>query len=260
MKVLILPSRDAAINRAADLIVTHVAKRPQAVLGLATGGTMVPLYQRLVERYVAGDVSFSDVTTFNLDEYVGIAPDHACSYHTYMRDVFFNHINIDMQKTYLPNGIASDLHQEAADYEAKISASGGISLQLLGIGKNGHIGFNEPTSSLSSRTRVKTLTENTRLANRQYFSSDEEMPRYALTMGIGTILASQECLLLATGLDKAAVVAEMIEGHIAAMCPATALQMHADTTVVVDAEAASKLRLTDYYHHVHPNGEGTCFD
>ena len=137
--------------------------------------------------------------------------------------------------------------------------AGGISLQLLGIGRNGHIGFNEPTSSLGSRTRVKTLTETTRQSNRQYFSSDEDTPRYAITMGIGTILAARECLLLATGADKAHAVADMIEGPVSAICPASALQSHPNATVILDRDASAKLRLRDYYHHVHPNGEVARF-
>lgn len=259
MKVLICPDRDAAINRASGMISDHIAARPQAVLGLATGGTMLPLYQRLVALHQHGRLSFAEVTTFNLDEYVGIAPEHPCSYHTYMREALFRHIDIDEARTHLPNGKPNCVRAEAQAYEARISAVGGISLQLLGIGQNGHIGFNEPTSSLGSRTRVKTLTETTRNANRQYFSADEETPRYAITMGIGTILDAQECLLVATGAEKAHAVADMIEGSLSAICPASALQLHPHTTVILDQAAATKLRLTDYYHHVHPNGEATRF-
>lgn len=260
MKVLICHDRDAAIQRAKDIIVSHIAANPQAVLGLATGGTMVPLYQQLVAAYNANEVSFAEVTSFNLDEYVGIKPDHPCSYHTYMRDILFNHINIDQKRTHLPHGIPASLEAEAENYEALISAAGGISLQLLGIGKNGHIGFNEPSSSLASRTRVKTLTQSTRNANKQYFPAGEETPRYALTMGIGTILDARECLLIATGADKAQAVADMIEGPVSAGCPASALQFHRHATIIMDKEAAAKLRLTDYYLYVHPNGETVYFD
>jgi glucosamine-6-phosphate deaminase len=260
VKVLICANRDAAINRAAGVFVDHVVVRPEAVLGLATGGTMVPLYERLVTLYREGRVSFAGVTTFNLDEYVGIAPEHPCSYHSYMREALFRHVDIDETRTHLPYGKPSCLQTEAEGYEARIASAGGISLQLLGIGKNGHIGFNEPTSSLGSRTRVKTLTETTRNSNKQYFSSDEDTPRYAITMGIGTILAAHECLLLAIGSDKAQSVADMIEGPVSAICPASALQLHPRATVILDCEAAAKLRMTDYYHHVHPNGETTRLD
>jgi len=259
MKVLICPSHDAAIDRAADLITEHVTGKPNAVLGLATGGTMVPLYERLVSLHRGGQLSFAGVTTFNLDEYVGIAPEHPCSYHTYMREALFRHIDIDAARTHLPHGKPDCLQAEADRYEATIAEAGGISLQLLGIGRNGHIGFNEPTSSLSSRTRVKTLAETTRQSNRQYFSSDEDTPRYAITMGIGTILAARECLLLATGADKAHAVADMIEGPVSAICPASALQSHPNATVILVRDASAKLRLGDYYHHVHPNGEVTRF-
>ncbi len=260
MKVLICSSREAAIDRAAGMVADYVAAHPRAVLGLATGGTMLPLYQRLVDRHGKGHLSFAEVTTFNLDEYVGIAPEHPCSYHSYMRDALFSHIDIDEAHTHLPLGNADCVHQEARSYETRINTAGGISLQLLGIGQNGHIGFNEPTSSLGSRTRVKTLTETTRSANRRYFPADEDTPRYAITMGIGTILDAQNCLLLATGPEKAQAVADMIEGPLSAICPASALQLHPSTTVILDEASSANLRLTDYYHHVHPNGEETRFD
>ncbi|MFK4825789.1 glucosamine-6-phosphate deaminase [Paenochrobactrum sp. BZR 588] len=255
MKVLICPDRDAAIERAKGIIIDHVHAQPKAVLGLATGGTMVPLYEQLVSAYHAGKISFADVTTFNLDEYIGIPPEHPCSYHTYMRDILFRHIDIDQSRTHLPHGLPDNVDAEADRYEAEIAAAGGISLQLLGIGKNGHIGFNEPSSSLTSRTRVKTLTENTRAANRQYFPEGEETPRFALTMGIGTILDARKCLLIATGADKAQAVADMVEGPVSAVCPASALQFHRHATIITDREAAAKLRLTDYYQYVHPDGK-----
>lgn len=154
----------------------------------------------------------------------------------------------------------ADPPAEAARYEARIAEAGGLSLQLLGVGRNGHIGFNEPTSSLASPTRIKTLTESTRSANRQYFGPDETPPAYAITMGVGTILSAHECLLLATGATKAAAAAAMIEGPVSAVCPASALQMHPRATVVLDREAAADLQLTDYYQHVHPDGGGTPFD
>lgn len=254
MKVLILPDTEAATSRAADILCETVARNPETTLGMATGGTMLPLYAILAERYRRGHVSFARATTFNLDEYVGVGPDHPCSFYRYMVDAFFDRTDIDPENAYLPRGDAPDPDAEAARYEARIVDAGGIDLQLLGIGQNGHIGFNEPTSSLGSRTRTKTLTESTRAANRSYFETDEDVPRFAITMGIASILEARACLLLATGPAKAEAVAAMIEGPVSAYCPASALQFHPKVTVVLDKAAASRLRLADYYHHVHPNG------
>ena len=260
MKVLICRDEASAISRAAGHIADHIKDRPTSVLGLATGQTMLPLYRALIERHRTGGLSFASVTTFNLDEYVGLAPDHPGSYHSYMREALFDHIDIDPACTHLPRGDAADPVAEAAEYEARIARAGGISLQLLGIGRNGHIGFNEPTSSLASPTRIKTLTESTRRANRPHFKVDETLPRHAITMGVGTILSAGECILIATGAAKAQAVAAMVEGPVSAICPASALQFHARATIVLDRDAATDLKLTDYYHHVHPDGEATRFD
>lgn len=254
MKVLILPDTEAATARAADILCEAVARFPETTLGLATGGTMLPLYAVLAERCRDGQVSFARTKTFNLDEYVGVGPEHPCSFHRYMVDAFFDRTDIDPRNAYLPRGDAPDPDTEAALYEARIAEAGGIDLQLLGIGRNGHIGFNEPTSSLGSRTRTKTLTESTRAANRSCFDGDDDVPRFAITMGIATILDARACLMLATGPAKAEAVAAMIEGPVSAYCPASALQLHPKVTVVLDEAAASRLRLTDYYQHVHPNG------
>lgn len=260
MKVLILPDAQAAVARAADIIATTVTDKPDAILGLATGGTMLPLYDVLAQRHRDDGLSFAQTTSFNLDEYIGLAPDHPCSYHHYMRDAFFRHVDIDPARTHLPKGDAADPRAASDAYEALIAKAGGIDLQLLGIGQNGHIGFNEPTASLGSRTRIKTLTESTRRANQKYFASFEETPRYAITTGVATILDSRKCLLIATGAVKADAVAKMIEGPLAAACPASALQLHARATIVLDQEAASELTLTDYYENVHPQGQASAFD
>lgn len=254
MKVLICDDAERATARAADMVVAAVRARPDTVLGLATGGTMLPLYARLVAAHAAGAVSFARVTTFNLDEYIGLSPEHPCSYHTYMRAAFFDHVDIDRTRTHLPQGDSADPVAESQRYEALITSCGGIDLQLLGIGQNGHIGFNEPTSSLGSRTRIKTLTASTRAANAGYFDRSEDIPAHAITMGIRTILEARHCLLLATGAAKAAAAAAMIEGPLSAACPASALQMHPAATVVLDRDAARDLRLRDYYQHVHPGG------
>lgn len=255
MKILIVPTKEAAIARAADIVAAEVAAKPDAVLGLATGGTMVPLYAELARRHRGGDFSMAGVTSFNLDEYVGLAPDHPGSYHHYMAEALFDLTDMRKDHAHLPRGDAADPKAEALAYEARIAEAGGVDLQLLGIGQNGHIGFNEPTSSLGSRTRIKTLTDSTLRANRPYFDSDEAVPKYAITMGIASILEARTCLLLALGEAKADAAAAMIEGAVSAMCPASALQMHPQTTVILDEAAASKLQLTEYYHHVHPGGQ-----
>lgn len=260
MKVLILETEAAAIGRAAGIVADAVRRNPAAVLGLATGATMLPLYGALCRLHREAGLSLAGVTTFNLDEYVGLAPEHPGSYHAYMRQVLFDHIDTDPARTHLPRGDAADPQAEAAHYEALIAGAGGIDLQLLGLGRNGHIGFNEPTSSLGSATRIKTLTAETRAANRRYFADEEATPRYALTMGIGTILAARSCLMLATGQAKAAAVARAVEGPVSAACPASALQLHGRTTVILDRAAASTLELTDYYEHVHPGGGDSAFD
>ncbi|WP_193143294.1 MULTISPECIES: glucosamine-6-phosphate deaminase [unclassified Meridianimarinicoccus] len=260
MKVLILPDEQAAMQRAADLVARTVQAKPAAVLGLATGGTMLPLYQALAQRHRDDGLSFAETTSFNLDEYIGLAPDHPCSYHSYMQEAFFGLVDIDPTRTHLPKGDAADPQAASADYEALIEAAGGIDLQLLGIGHNGHIGFNEPTASLGSRTRIKTLTTSTRRANQRYFASFEETPRYAITMGVATILASRACLLLATGEAKADAVARMVEGPLSAACPASALQLHARATIILDEAAAGALTLSEYYENVHPQGRDSPFD
>jgi glucosamine-6-phosphate deaminase len=254
MKVLIQSDADKAVACVAQLIAARLRRVPTSVLGLATGGTMEAVYARLIAARQAGEVSFAQARTFNLDEYVGLAPDHPCSYWRYMRAQLFDHVDLPADAALLPRGDATDPEAEAARYEAAIVAAGDIGLQLLGLGTNGHIGFNEPTSSLSSLTRIKTLTRATRAANARFFAAPEEVPRLAITMGIGTILRADEVVLLAYGTAKAAAVAAMVEGPLSAACPASALQLHRKVTVVLDQEAASKLTLQDYYEDVHPDG------
>ncbi len=254
MKVLILETAAEAAARTAGIISDCLAALDRPVLGLATGGTMEPVYTALVELHRNGKADFSNATTFNLDEYVGLSPNQRGSYSRFMQDALFSRVNLDPARCHLPRGNAEDPIAEAKRYEDAIAAAGGIDLQLLGIGRNGHIGFNEPISSLSGRTRVKTLTESTRRANARYFPSANAIPRYAITMGIGTILDARHCLLLATGGGKSAAVARMIEGPVAAYCPASALQMHPQATVVLDRDAAADLRLIHYYQEIHPGG------
>lgn len=258
MKVLINPSPELAVDRAAYQIVNQVKHLPGTVLGLATGGTMEAVYARLIACYRAGEISFAQSQSFNLDEYVGLPPDHPRSYWRYMREQLFDHVDFPKGATHLPRGDATDPDAEADAYERAIAAAGGIGLQLLGLGANGHIGFNEPTSSLASLTRIKTLTRSTRDANARYFDTPAEVPRQAITMGIGTILNADEVVLLAYGEGKAEAVAAMIEGPLSAACPASALQLHRKATIVLDQAAASRLKLRDYYDDVHPGGRDTA--
>ena len=254
MKVLIHNSAELAQQAVANILSARILAHPASVIGLATGGTMEAVYDRLIRAIARDAVPVGDLMTFNLDEYWGLAADHPASYRSYMNARLFTPAGIPLERTFLPIADAPDPAAESDAYERRIRQAGGIGLQLLGIGQNGHIGFNEPTSSLASRTRLKTLTESTRNANQQYFGEDESTPKYAITMGIGTILDARECLMLATGSKKAEAVSRMIEGPLGAHCPASALQLHPKATIVLDAEAASALKLREYYQHVHPDG------
>lgn len=255
MKILILEDAAVATARAAEMIAAQLAIKPGSVLGLATGGTMEAVYERLIALHRAGGVSFAQAQSFNLDEYVGLPGDHPCSYRSYMAEKLFDHINIAPEAAHLPLGDAQDPATEAARYEAEIAAAGDIDLQLLGLGLNGHIGFNEPTSSLTSLTRLKTLERSTRDANSRFFPEGETPPRLAITMGIGTIMRAREVMLVATGAAKARAVAQVIEGPISARWPGSILQMHRHATLILDRAAASQLELLDYYLDVHPAGE-----
>ncbi len=254
MRILIHRNKEQAIQSAAEIITRRMQTEPDVVLGLATGGTMEAVYAKMIEAYQAGEISFSKVQSFNLDEYVGLPPKHPCSYWHYMREHLFSHVDIREDAYYLPKGDAPNARLAAKAYEQSIVNAGDIGLQLLGIGSNGHIGFNEPTSSLASLTRVKTLTHSTREANARYFDNFDDVPRLAITMGIGTIMRAEEVVLLAYGESKAPAVAAMIEGGIAALCPASILQMHQKVSIILDEEAAGELKLRDYYEEVHPNG------
>lgn len=250
MRIVILPSASEVAQFAADAVANQLAIKACSVLGLATGSTPVALYNELIARYQAQTINFQQVTSFNLDEYIGIKASHNQSYRTFMNQHLFDHINIDMNNTHVPEAnlpTKQALLSSATHYEKNILEAGGIDLQILGIGINGHIGFNEPSSSLASRTRVKTLTESTIEANKRFFNDDEFQPYLALTMGIGTILDSRHVLLLATGENKASAIHAMIEGPLTAMVPASALQQHVNATIIIDQAAASKLSLKDYY-------------
>ncbi|MFC6670515.1 glucosamine-6-phosphate deaminase [Marinobacterium aestuariivivens] len=249
MQVIIAGSPGEVASLAADRIERLLARHKAAVLGLATGSTPIALYQELIARYHRNQLSFREVTTFNLDEYVGLAPEHPQSYRTFMQRQLFDRIDIDPRNTHIPNGQHCPT-EEAAAYETRIRSLGGIDLQVLGLGRNGHIGFNEPCSSLHSRTRIKTLAEATVRDNSRFFEPGEFMPKLAITMGIATILEARQILLLATGSAKAEAVRTMVEGPLSASCPASALQQHPNTLVIVDSEAGSQLSQCEYHRRV----------
>lgn len=253
MEVIIQPNKEAAAALVARIIAHDLRANPHLVLGLATGATMERVYRQLVLMHKEQHLDFSLCSTFNLDEYVGLFPSDPNSYRHYMEQHLFQLVNIDPRNTHLPNGMAEDLDGECRRYEALIQRFGGIDLQLVGLGRAGHIGFNEPLSALRSRTRVKALTPTTIKQNATFFGGEEKMPRRAITMGVGTIIEARRCILLATGDSKAAVLAKAVEGPITSMVTASALQLHPRCTVVVDEEAAVQLTEKDYYRWIFAN-------
>ena len=252
MEVIISKDKNAANAAAAEFTANAVRENPRIVLGLATGETPLGLYAILAEMCAQKTVSFSKATAFNLDEYAGVAKTDPHSYAYYMRENFFDRIDIDAANTFIPDGTADNLSFACAAYERAIKNAGGIELQVLGIGGDGHIGFNEPTSSLASRTRMKTLTRRTISDNARFFGGDENaVPPHVLTMGIGTIMEADTIVMLAFGENKADAVAKMVEGPITSMVPASVLQMHPKVKVFLDEPSASKLNLADYYKWVY---------
>jgi glucosamine-6-phosphate deaminase len=247
MEVIIQPDTAAAVDFVAQLIAREVRANPHPVLGLATGRTMESVYGRLVQLHRSDGLDFLRCCTFNLDEYVGLRADNKHSYRHYMDRLFFNQVDIDLRNTHLPHGAAADLEAECHRYEGLIRESGGIDLQLLGIGQTGHIGFNEPGSPWKSRTRVVMLAPETIRQNASLFDDAGEMPRHAITMGVATILESKKCVLLATGEAKARIVAKTIEGPATTSIPATALQSHPHCTIVLDEAAAGELTNCENY-------------
>jgi len=251
MLVVIQKDYEEVSREAARIVAGAVRANPEIVLGLATGSTPLGLYKELVALFQAGSLDFSRATSFNLDAYLGLAHSHPQSFHHFMQHNFLSQINLPADRAHIPDGTITGKYDEyCAGYEQAIKSAGGIELQILGIGRNGHIGFNEPTSSLASRTRLKALSRETVEDNRHFFSSASEMPQCAITMGIGTILDSRRVLLLASGRSKAAAVAKAIEGPITSSVSASALQMHPDVTFIIDEEAAYSLTQRDYYRHV----------
>ena len=251
MEVIIKPDAEAVGKEAARIFQRQLAAQPASVLGLATGSTPLPLYAALVEMARAGAIDLSQVTTFNLDEYVGLPPDHPQSYRAFMDAHLFSKLERPPARIHIPDGAAHDLARECLDYERAIRAAGGIDLQLLGVGTDGHIGFNEPSSSLGSRTRLKTLTPQTIADNARFFGSENAVPRHVVTMGVGTIMEARHVVVLALGARKAKAVAAMVEGPITANLPASILQMHPRCALIVDEPAAEALERGAYYRWVY---------
>lgn len=253
MEVIPCQTKQEASRMAARFMLNQVANNKYSVLGLATGGTPLLLYEEFIKMVSSKDVDLESITTFNLDEYVGLAPNHKASYSFYMNKHFFEPLGLNEDQCFVPNGVAHDIPKECERYEDLILEKGPIDLQVLGIGRDGHIGFNEPGSSLVSSTRIKTLTEETQKDNAQFFDSNESVPKHVITMGIRTILSAKRIVLLAFGEAKADAVAKMVEGPVSASLPASVLQMHSSVKVIVDEGAASKLNKLDYYKEVFAN-------
>jgi len=253
MEVVILPGSKPIAALAADAIEALLRRKPDAVLGLATGSSPLPIYDELALRHERDGLDFSQTRAFALDEYVGLRAGHPQSYREVIKREFTGRVDVSPANVHGPDGAAADLPAACRAYEAAIRDAGGVDLQLLGVGTDGHIGFNEPGSSLASRTRIKTLIEQTRRDNARFFGSLAEVPHHVVTQGLATILEARHVVLVATGAQKAQAVRDLAEGPVAAICPASVLQMHPHATILVDEAAASSLRLADYYRHSYDN-------
>lgn len=252
MEVVIVPDAQAGGELIAKAMARLLRQKPDAVLGVATGSTPLPVYHALAAKVRSGAADTSRARIAQLDEYVGLPADHPESYRSVLHREVLQPLGIGLDAFLGPDGCARDVPAACTAYEAALARAGGVDLQLLGIGTDGHIGFNEPCSSLASRTRIKTLTEQTRIDNARFFDGDiDQVPGHVITQGIGTILDARHLVLLATGEGKADAVAATVEGPVAAVCPASALQLHPHATVVADEAAASKLKLADYFRHTY---------
>lgn len=247
MRIIILKDYEELSRRAASIIVEHISKKPHFVLGLDVSDTLIGMYKEFIKLNTAGRLDFSRVVTFNLDEYLGLPADHPHSCRFFMDTHLFHHINIDKRNIYFPNGLTKEPQTLCAQYEKSITEVAGIDLQVLGIGKNGHIGFNEPGSSLTSRTRIKTLPEEAVQDKKRIFEKPGDVPRFAITMGLGTIREARMCMLLASGERKREILVKAIEGPVSSSVPASILQLHPNVTVLADEEAATDLRQKNYY-------------
>ncbi len=243
MRVVVVENDKEMSREAANLIQERIKEKPNSVLGLATGSTPIGTYKELIRYHEQGSVFFSKATAFNLDEYCGLDGDHAQSYARFMKENFFQSIDIDSENTFIPKGNAEDKQVECERYDALIRERGGIDLQLLGIGENGHIGFNEPNDLLSAGTHRVELDQGTIEANSRFFDSYEEVPKSALTMGMGTILKAKEIVLLASGVKKAEAIRGLLSGKISTKNPASFLQLHPRVTIIIDREIADAIQL-----------------
>ena len=242
MQVYVAENYTDMSRKAANILSAQVILKPDTVMGLATGSSPVGTYQQLIEWYKKGDLDFAQVRTVNLDEYAGLAPDHSQSYRRFMQENFFDHINIPRENTHVPNGLAPDLEAECRRYNQVIQSLGGIDIQLLGMGHNGPIGFNEPGQAFELETHVVDLTDNTIEANARFFASRDEVPRHAITMGIKSIMQAQRIVMVVSGADKADIVRAAFAGPVVPQVPASILQMHPNFILVGDKDALSKLR------------------
>lgn len=247
MEIVICKTKEEASRKAAAMITAAVKANPKIVLGLATGSTPVGMYKEMIKAVKAKEVSYSQVRTWNLDEYLGLAGTHDQSYRYFMNTNLFDSIDIKKSNTHVLNGLAKDWRKEVKAYEAAIKKAGGIDIQVLGIGSDGHIAFNEPGSSLSSRTRLVSLTPQTIKDNSRFFKKAADVPKQALSMGVGSIMEAKKIILLAFGKNKADAVAAAVEGGVSQFCTASALQMHENAWFFCDEEAASRLKLKKYY-------------
>lgn len=254
MEVVITETPEAAALLAADIVERIVTTVDGPVIGLATGSSPLATYRELIRRHIEDGLSFATVTAFLLDEYIGLPPDHPSAYRQVIAREFTDHVDLSPARLHSPNGGADDITAAADAYERAIAEAGGVDVQILGIGRDGHIGFNEPASSMGSRTRLKTLTTSTRIDNARFFDHDlEQVPRHCLTQGIRTILDARHLVMLASGESKARPVALAVEGPVTAMVPASALQLHPHVTVLIDEPAAAELTLTGYYRETYGN-------
>ncbi len=259
MEVVIYPSYDEISKASARVVADIINHKPDAVLGLATGSTPLGLYKELIRMHKEEGLDFSHVTTFNLDEYVGLTPDHDQSYHYFMYENLFKHINVPLGNTHVPSGTAENYFAFCEWYEQRIDECGGIDVQILGIGSDGHIAFNEPGSSLGSRTRIKTLAKQTIDDNARFFDKIEDVPIFAITMGVGTILEAEKIILLANGENKSDAISDAIEGPVSSICTASALQLHPDSTFFIDTVAGSKLKMLEYYQWIQEKKPGAPY-
>jgi glucosamine-6-phosphate deaminase len=256
MEIIILASPAEIGRLAARKVASTIRRKPTAVLGLATGSSPLAIYAELATEVRDGALATTGVCAFALDEYVGLPPEHPQSYASVIRREVTEPLGLDPARVFVPDGCAADLEAACQRYETAIQAAGGVDLQILGIGANGHIGFNEPTSSLSSRTRLKTLAVQTRADNARFFDHPDDVPTHCVTQGLGTIMEAHEVLLVAQGTGKAAAIAAAVEGPVSARCPGSVLQFHPRATVILDEAAAAQLALSDYYRHTYANKPG----